>query len=370
MKILFLARRFYPEIGGVEKHCLEVAKILIEKGYEVSVVTEFPPKNQHSKSIGYQSIGRSDSADGKTRQPVKSIQNDFFELDKIKIIRLNFGKDDWFKKFRIWLKMLKVLPVVLDSDIIQCHDVFFWYLPFRVLLFWKKVYTTFHGYESFPVKKKAIIVRKLSEFLSYGSICIGSFMKKWYYAKPDFVSYGGVGKVKSSNLKVQSFKKNKKSAFFFGRLDEQTGILEYCGAVGEIRKTFPKFDFVVAGDGKFKQKVQKYSNVLGFVKNPEKLLVSYRFAFVSRYLSILEALASKRMVFALYDNPLKEDYLRMSPFAKYISISGSSEALVRDLLYYIEHPEAERQKIEAGYGWVQAQTWNKVVSMYVHLWKK
>ncbi|HEX8932546.1 MAG TPA: glycosyltransferase, partial [Patescibacteria group bacterium] len=40
MKILFLARRFYPDIGGVEKHVLEISKRLAAIGHEVTVVAE------------------------------------------------------------------------------------------------------------------------------------------------------------------------------------------------------------------------------------------------------------------------------------------------------------------------------------------
>jgi len=39
---VFLARRFYPEIGGVEKHCLELGKRLVKKGHELTVITETP----------------------------------------------------------------------------------------------------------------------------------------------------------------------------------------------------------------------------------------------------------------------------------------------------------------------------------------
>ncbi len=114
-------------------------------------------------------------------------------------------------------------------------------------------------------------MHKLSEILSWGNICIGDFIKKWYGTKADFVSYGGVDIVKSSKFspslklppspkwlrrpsrrvsKVQSYK----SAVFIGRLDEQTGILDYIEAVKLIRKKIPDFEFVVIGDGKYREK--------------------------------------------------------------------------------------------------------------------
>ena len=43
MTIVFLARRFYPLIGGVEKHVMEISKRLVAAGHRVIVVTEEPP---------------------------------------------------------------------------------------------------------------------------------------------------------------------------------------------------------------------------------------------------------------------------------------------------------------------------------------
>jgi len=39
MTIVFLSPRFYPDIGGVEKHAFEVAKILAREN-DVTVITE------------------------------------------------------------------------------------------------------------------------------------------------------------------------------------------------------------------------------------------------------------------------------------------------------------------------------------------
>ena len=43
--ILFLTRSFYPNIGGVEKHVLELSKELIKRGYRITVITEKTQKS-------------------------------------------------------------------------------------------------------------------------------------------------------------------------------------------------------------------------------------------------------------------------------------------------------------------------------------
>ncbi|MDO8659724.1 MAG: glycosyltransferase, partial [Candidatus Parcubacteria bacterium] len=163
MKVLFLTRLFYPHIGGVEKHVLEISKILIKKGYKVIVVAEKHQDNLRNKE----------------------------EFNGITIYRIDVGNNQWFKKFKIWWWFIKHIGFLKKADIIHCHDVFFWYLPFRFLFLKKPVYTTFHGYESYPISKRAIFVRKISEILSWGNICIGDYIKKWYGTKPTYISYGG-----------------------------------------------------------------------------------------------------------------------------------------------------------------------------------
>ena len=152
MTIIFFSRLFYPHIGGVEKHVLEVGKRLVEKGHKVIVITE-----------EYQSKRKSAKVTG--------------EMNGIKIYRIPVGLENWSKKFRIWWQLLKLKEIIRHADIVHCHDVFFWYLPSRFLYLNKPVYTTFHGYEDYPVSKKAIIVRKISEYLSMGNICVGDFIQ-------------------------------------------------------------------------------------------------------------------------------------------------------------------------------------------------
>ena len=340
VNILFLCRLFYPHIGGVEKHVLEISRLLIKKGHRVTVVTE-----QHEKKI-------------KTEE----------EFEGIKIYRIPDLKEGWLKKIKIWNWLVKHNGLIKDADIVHCHDVFFWHLPFRFLFFNKPAYTTFHGYESYPLKSKYILMHKIAEKLSMGNICVGDFMKKWYGTKPNFVSYGGVNVVQNSEFKIQNPKK-KESAVFIGRLDEQTGIKTYANAVKLIRKKIPDFKFEIIGDGKFREDIEKDFKVLGFQKNPEKYFSKYNFAFVSRYLSILEAMAAKRLVFAVYDNPLKEDYLKLAPFAKYINVVGSKDKISSLIFYFLNHPDKEKIMVDRAFEWVKIQSWDKATKLYTYLWR-
>lgn len=343
MNILFFSRLFYPHIGGVEKHVMKISKLLIKEGHIVTVVTE-----QYSLELKL-----NDSVDG------------------IGIFRIsNFGREK-FKKFRIWKWLWGNRKLINNADIVHCHDVFYWYLPFRFLFPFKKIFTTFHGYEDYPLKSKDILMHKISEKLSMGNICVGDFIRKWYGTKPTFVTYGAVSEINPSASSGEKLKiKNENSAVFIGRLDEHTGIKTYVNAVKLIRKEIPNFTFEIIGDGKFRQEIEKDFRILGFQKNPEKYFLRYNFAFVSRYLSILEAMAAKRLVFAVYDNPLKEDYLRMAPFSKYITIFRSPSELVSKISYYLDNVKAKEIMIAEAYAWVKKHTWEEVISAYLKLWNK
>jgi glycosyltransferase involved in cell wall biosynthesis len=341
MKILFLTRRFYPFIGGVEKHVLEISKILIQSGHEVSVITE----------LGDQ----------------RNIKN--FEIkDGIKIYRINAGPINKNQKITIWQEMLSLKKIIQDADIVHCHDVFFWYLPFRFLFPNKPVYTTFHGYEGYPISKKAILIRKLSEKLSWGNICIGDFIKKWYGTHPTYVSYGAAA-IKN-NLPTGKAEKSdvKESAVFVGRLENTTGIIRYVEAFHLLKKTYPEFTLVVIGDGSLRSRLKQVT-IIGFKKNPEQYFGLYRYAFVSGYLTILEAFAARKLVFAVYDNPLKYDYLMMTPFAQYIVVADTPEMLCKKIMYYMNHPHEERNLIEGAYKWVKKQSWENLAKTYLTLWK-
>ena len=340
MRILFLMRLFYPHIGGVERHVVEVAKRLAKLGHEVSVVSETP-----QSSIKY-----------------------------VKTYEIPVGRNEKLKKFQIWWWLWKNRNLIRQADIIHAHDVGFWYFPFRLLYPKKPFFITFHGYEQYPPKKRQILIRKISEKLARGNICVGDYIPKWYGTKATYTIYGGVEILPI--LQINTNTTNNKNILFIGRLDEQTGIMTYLELLKILKKKGISFKLLICGDGPLKRKADNFirnnkleAKILGFVANPEKYLAQTRFAFVSRYLSILEAMAAKKLVFATFDNPIKEDYLKLSPFLKWIIIEGSPEALYNKLVYYTQHPEEEKKKVEEAYNWARQQTWEKVIDLYLKLWR-
>jgi len=336
--VIFLARSYYPNIGGVEKHIYELSKILVSRGYKITIITE-------------DTISKNSSL----------LEKDY-QLSGVEVFRIPTVGEDWFKKIRIWKWIWANKDIFIKADLTHCHDVFYWYLPIALLYPLKPVYTTFHGYEGYPIKFKAIIYRKIFEIMSNKTICVGGFMKKWYHANPTKVIYGAV------NLSKSTMKAKKNTAIFIGRLDEHTGIETYVKSVKLIRKKIPDFTLTVYGSGPLEKSITGDGIILmGEDPNADKEITKFEYAFVSRYLTILEAMASRRLVVAVYDNPIKKDYLLMTPYKDWIITSDKSEGLAR-IIFNKLGSKPKIVMIEKSHDWIQNQTWNNLAREYLDLW--
>lgn len=339
MNILFLSRLFYPHLGGVEKHVFEISQELIRKGHRVTVVTEH-----------YDNLPRIET------------------YKKITIYRIPL-KESGDKKLQIWMWFFKHLHLLLQSDIIHAHDVFFWYLPFRILFFWKKVFTTFHGYETvFPPDPSAIKSRKLTETLSNGNICIGKFIQTWYGTKADVISYGGIHELRftSEDLRV---KNGKVRAVFIGRLEKDTGILFYESLTKILQENGVDISLDVYGKGTLQDtlKVGKYKGVTQYV---DEVLKEYDVLFSSSYLSILDGLNHKMLVVSTYDNKLKKDYLLDSPFKDFILVGTDAKKIANDVQELLKDKKRLTELFSSEKKWVDQQTWERLAQEYLTLWEK
>lgn len=347
MKILFFVRLFYPHIGGVEKHTYEIGRRLIEEGNKLIVITE-----QYDVTL-----------------PQKEIYQGF----TIYRIPVSQGK---LKKYHVWFWLLKHLNLLFQSNIIHCHDIFFWYLPFRFLFLRKKVFTTFHGYEANTIPGiKAKWMHKIAEKLSFGNICVGVFLEKWYGTKATIITYGGVDSVGGAWDVVHRGKNKNIYAVFVGRLEEETGIMTYLETLVLLKKKEEKIVLTILGDGAQREQaevlVKKHKlsvTFVGFVSDINPYLEKADIVFTSRYLGILEAFAKQKLVFAAYNNAIKKDYLIMTPFADLIIIGKSAKDLSVKLMQYIDNKDKFASRIEKAYEWAQHQTWDMLVYTYHKLW--
>ncbi len=314
MKILFITRLFYPHIGGVEKHVYEISKLLKKKGNDITVLTE-----------KYDDLLKNSEV-----------------IEGVKIVRFSFPRVKLLGLIFIWSQILRNRKLIREADVIHIHDVFIWYFPFCLLYPKKTVVTTIHGLEwDLPLMKLSIFQKRLAARLSNRTVGVGKFLEKYLYIKFDLLTYGGVSMnqfIDTKKTKVQG------SVVYVGRLEENTGILEFIkwlkhsigyGVKGKVSKV----DF--CGDGPLRKECEKYGTVHGFC-DPNPYLKKAEYCVPGGYLAALEALSYGCKLKLFWNNKVKEDYWKMSPFYKLRGVKLKS--------------------------WAKGQTWDKLADEYLDLY--
>jgi hypothetical protein len=109
----------------------------------------------------------------------------------------------------------------------------------------------------------------------------------------------------------------------------------------------------------------------GIAQEVETTLQKYKYAFLSACLANLEAMVCRRLVFSIYGNPLKKDYLEMVPGVREMNeIAGSPEELAERILNHINEPQTDRPMIEKGYAYALTQTWEDAADKHALLFAK
>lgn len=312
MKVLFLTHYFYPHIGGVEKHVLEISRDLIAKNHKVTIVTE-----RYDDSLS---------------------EHEVFE--NIEIYRFSYPHKRFKGLSEIWKWLWKKRNLIKESDIIHCHDVFIWYLPFRFLFPLKKVFTTFHGWEGvYPIPLINILHKKLANLFSRKTIAIGKYIEKYYGIRTNKILYGGTDEVKKPKDK-QSLAgkagKIKNYLVFLGRLEKDTGLPEFLEWLEKNKKY--QVDFI--GDGSLHEECLKYGRILGFV-DPSPFLERAKICVPGGYLSYIEAVSLGCRVITFASNELKDDY-----WAEIHSVYKNGKKIKK------------------------FPPWEAITNMYIKLWRK
>jgi glycosyltransferase involved in cell wall biosynthesis len=346
LKILFITPRFFPDIGGVEKHTQYVAKKLAEHGNNITIITSTE------------------------REDIKTYEL----MDGIKVYRkvLTTRQGPLVRITKMFFFLLEHFRELRSNDIIHLHDylTFLWCLP--LLLFMKRpIFITFHGYEKYPVPKLSRTIRNFAEKFLNGNICIGQFIVNWYGTKPDFVIIGGV------EPPVIPTNNSTGAALFIGRLAQDTGISDFLESLLILKRKYGiELPLQICGDGPLAPDIKRYSEqnglkvfMNGFVEDIVSHILKCDYVFATGYLSILDAMSCKRPVFANYNNPLKKDYLFSIPNSNDLMfIAGSPDEMVDKLFRAITHPEVVKLTTERAYSFAKDQSWANVANIYLKLY--
>jgi glycosyltransferase involved in cell wall biosynthesis len=265
---------------------------------------------------------------------------------------------------------------IAAADIVHCHDAYsflHFYLPSCWLPPRRPVFVTFHGYEGYPIPQEAIRRRRFVRRHAANALCMGDFICQWYQTPCCAVSYGAADPVPQPPPLP-----DQPGALFLGRLAEDTSLLLYLDALVALRDDYNRrIHLTVAGDGPLRPIAERYVDAqglsvtfVGAVADPAPLFARASFAFVSGYLSIWQALANRRVVFAIYDNDLKRDYLRDFPEAgKVLEIAGDPSDLAARLNEHLGDPAAGEEMRRRGAELAAQNTWDRVADLYLSIYR-
>lgn len=337
---------FHPNVGGVERHVKRVSEELIELGHTVTVITPNPGNAQPHE----------DSVEG------------------IDVFRLQSNRRAFVWKW-IWTHR----ELISNADVIHCHDYtayYYWYLPFRIMYFWKPAFVTFHGFERYPPEPRTKRRRKVCEHTSSGHVCIGEYIRKWYGTDCELVLWGAVDNPDYDDALLEQ---KEDAAVFVGRLERDTGILEYFEGLSLLgERTGIKMRVYICGSGSLLETLKRsdcirYHSVTfeGKIIDPLPYLARCKYAFVSGYLTILEAMVSEALVFSLFNNPLKEDYLSMMPNQEGIMIICSSPEDFAEKFQRVREDANLRRRITSNaLQFAREMCWEDVAHEYLRMYAR
>ncbi len=352
MHIVMLSESFPPRVGGVEKHLFHVSQELTTRGHAVTILTPH-------------------------RLPGSAVQE---RLRDVRVFRFPFGVNSpAARKVRVRLWLLRRLPLLAGCDVVHIHDqtsLLAWYLPFRFLLPRKPVFITFHGHSGeFPLGRRHLWERRAAEKLTRGNICVGHYLERWYGTRAGPITYGGTDLPTGRQTRPHL---GNLTLVFVGRLEPDTGVILYLRAVALLReRTGRSWKLIICGDGSLRHRVQALireldldAELAGAVPDPLPWVRKSRFVFTSGYLALLEAWACRRLAFAVYENPLKRDYLEMMPGARQMMvICGSAEELKESVLRVLGDPGREASLVDTAHRFASEQTWARVAETYWQLYE-
>ncbi|MCU0610159.1 MAG: glycosyltransferase family 4 protein [Candidatus Eisenbacteria bacterium] len=346
MRVLMVAERLPPAIGGVERHMTGLVPSLASHGITLTLVApKHDPRLPDEDSLADARVFRMPTRAGRARYPAA---------------------------WRWWMDHRHLL---LDADIIHFHGVYsllHWTGPSLALSSHRPRFMTYHGYEMrIPVQRRARLYHDMAERLTRGSLCIGHFLVRWLGIHPTVVTYGACTAPELVPAAPEAH-----SAAFVGRLAPDTGLDIYLRGLGLLRNHHGiDIPLTVCGDGPWRATLEQLARdegiratFHGFIPDPGPIIESSTLVLTSGYLSMLETMVRRRPLFTVYHNPVKEDYLKLMPQASELFLTAPDPATFADQALRVIAQGPSAQMLEQAHCFAAAHTWEALAQHYLLLW--
>ena len=257
--------------------------------------------------------------------------------------------------------------------VVHIHDtlpLLLWYLPLLVMNSATPIYATFHGFERDPVPVIFKLLRRIARWLVSGSICIGHFIPETYGVNCDMILTGATDC-------VDLVEQPRNGAVFVGRLEQDTGILEYIKAIAILKETHDiEMPLTLCGEGSLQREVSNLGTSkgivmeqMGLVSNPQTVMNSNQLCLAAGYLSILEAMSLGLPVIGIAGSPLKAAYLKgVLKDGGPISIQTTPEGVAHEIARIIKDPHLAARISERGKRFASKMSWDCMTRAYLNLW--
>jgi glycosyltransferase involved in cell wall biosynthesis len=328
-RVIVFAPSYYPSRGGVEKHLFETNHHL-KNTHHITVLVRYAaslPKHQ--------------------------------VIDGIEVVRLPENIRFW----RLALWRLAHSRLFRNISVIHSHDFFPW--AFKRLFPHTRWIHTFHGYEGYPLQPEAIASRQRVRATVDYCYGVGQFIEQWYHTPCDELMYGAT----SLRPTVPAIKPHW-DIIFYGRLEPDTGFRAYLEGFNILQQQLPETSMLALGGGSQQDWAAAYINehklnvtLKPAVADVQPYVEQARVAFVSGYLALAESAALAKPVVAVYETPLKHDYLACHPRAKDFWIVASPAEIATAAQAALKLKPSSKRLKEAQ-TWALEQSWQRIADSY------
>ncbi|KAF0134473.1 MAG: group 1 glycosyl transferase [Candidatus Saganbacteria bacterium] len=245
MKIVMLSPYFYPHTGGTEKYVRDVSAVLVQKGHEVTVITNNLPRaknapREETLPEGIKVI-RLDAIDLFYYLPVSS-QFNLQMLEGYDIVHAHVPSFSFLRS--VAGKIKQPLIVTYHCDMTVSEKYFGVPVP-QFLVPSVENASNFYAKQFLP-KADAIITT--TETYAASSPVMKDFP---HHAVPIGIFHDKIDEIQKK-LNLTPDKKNKKQILFLGRLAGNKGCDYLVKAMPKILAKFPDTKLIICGDGEEK----------------------------------------------------------------------------------------------------------------------
>lgn len=348
LTITWLVKRFWPEVGGVEKYVLELGRELAEMGHSVRVVAGDPSGShaRHERHAG------------------------------LSIHRYPSRRSPW----RAAWGLRALAPLFRQADVVHISDVEM-FERYEVVLSRgvgaRPVFLTRHGMGlRDPVSEDDRERHRRAREGVAGLLDDGTFIQRRYGQTPDCVPDPGLRPVADEIMQLPP--PAQPCAVFIGRLEPDSGIDIYLDAMACLRERHGAgLPLTVYGDGSLKPRLieRAMRERLDVAWRPpapdaQDRLFDGTVAFVSGRMAILEAMARRRPVVAAYVDPLKRDYVCGEWFSRHILAGSNGADLADRVLPLMRDAGLSEQRVRDAFEPVRRLRWRATARQYIAVWRR